>query len=129
MFRFLIVTVCVLSAGCSSPVRADGDTQEVAVQVVDAEDKAVSGAECTLKNNFGSWHVVAPGTVSVRTSKEDLIIQCSKSGASGGRTASAKMTGKPCGSIASCGGIGFVINDRTGAGFAYPGTISVAIND
>ena len=38
------------------------------------------GAECTLKNNKGSWKVKTPTTVKLKLSKKDLEIVCKKDG-------------------------------------------------
>ena len=38
------------------------------------------GANCTLKNNKGSWEVKTPATVELKLSKKDLEIVCKKDG-------------------------------------------------
>ena len=38
------------------------------------------GADCTLKNNKGSWKVKTPTTVELKLSKKDLEIVCKKDG-------------------------------------------------
>ena len=38
------------------------------------------GANCTLKNNKGSWEVKTPATVKLKLSKKDLEIVCKKDG-------------------------------------------------
>ena len=38
------------------------------------------GADCTLKNNKGSWEVKTPATVKLKLSKKDLEIVCKKDG-------------------------------------------------
>ena len=38
------------------------------------------GADCTLKNNKGSWEVKTPATVKLKLSKKDLEIVCEKDG-------------------------------------------------
>ena len=38
------------------------------------------GADCTLKNNKGSWEVKTPATVELKLSKKDLEIVCEKDG-------------------------------------------------
>ena len=38
------------------------------------------GADCTLKNNKGSWKVKTPATVELKLSKKDLEIVCKKDG-------------------------------------------------
>lgn len=119
MFRLLIATTCLLSAGCSSLARASEETQLVTVQVLD-NGSEVAGVDCTLSNTFGSWRMLAPGGVTVRRSADELVVECRKAGASGRLVLVPKMTGKACRSIGKCGGIGFVINDRTGAGYSYP---------
>lgn len=63
--------------GCASIV--DGTDQTLAVKTMSGEYD-IAGAQCTLTNNKGEWHVVTPGTVTIHRSYNDLNVRCAKDG-------------------------------------------------
>jgi hypothetical protein len=71
------------AAGVVGATAGDGGAQRtyehVSVTVSD-EKGPVSGVQCTLSNDKGSWNVTAPDDASIRRSKGDLTVTCQKSG-------------------------------------------------
>lgn len=65
------------AAGCASIV--DGTSQTLSVQTM-ANGEQVSGAECALNSNKGSWFVKTPGTVTVHRGYDPLNLKCTKEG-------------------------------------------------
>ena len=63
----------VALSGCASIV--SGWHQDIEVATTPAV-----GAVCTLTSSSGTWKVATPGIVTVRRSKEDLAVTCSKDG-------------------------------------------------
>lgn len=82
---------------------------------------------CTLTNDAGSWFLTSPGSVTVHKSTDDLAIDCKKDSYVGNVIAVSKSNGAVWGNILLGGGIGYIIDRNTGAGFDYPPTIVVAL--
>jgi len=124
------VIAAVLSVGINAAALADstGSLQTLSLHTLDKSGALLSGARCTLNNKLGSWDATAPGSVSVRTSDDDLNVVCSKNDLIGHTKVSARMSGTLCASIHNCGGFGFVINDRTGAGYRYPDDVNIQLS-
>lgn len=119
-----ITLVAVLSAltGCAS---ISGERmQPVTVQTVH-ENQEVAGIGCTLTNDAGSWFVTSPGSVSVHKSTGDLAISCKKESLAGSQTLVSKSNGAVWGNVLIGGGIGYIVDRNTGAGFDYPATTTI----
>jgi len=112
----LFATVLAIHA---LPVIAADGMQKISVTVTKGGTK-VAAVPCTLTNKFGSWDVTAPGTVTVRRSPDDLVVTCQKEGNASRHALKSKLSGEWCWNVSKCGGFGFVINDRSGAGYEYP---------
>lgn len=87
-------------------------------------------ANCKLSNNKGTWFVTSPGSVSVRRSYEDLLIDCEKDNQSPG-LASVKSSTKAMafGNIIFGGVIGAGVDMASGAAYDYPTMITVLMGD
>ena len=119
------LAISVLATGCASV--SGSKMQPVTVQSVH-ENKEVVGVGCTLTNDAGKWFVTTPGTVTVHKSTGDMAVDCAKDGTLIGRdTAVSKANGSVWGNIIVGGGIGYIIDRNTGAGFDYPNTITVVM--
>lgn len=80
------LAVASLCAGCASVM----ESSEQPIQVATAPE---SGADCRLSNDRGEWHLVSPGTVTVKKSASVLSIVCSKPGFKDAKLyASARMS-------------------------------------
>lgn len=119
------VVVLLLSlTGCASVTGSK--LQPVSVQTIQ-DSQEVSGVGCTLTNDAGKWFVTTPGSVTIQKSTGDLAVECKKEGVAGRETVVSKSNGAVWGNILLGGGIGYVIDRNTGAGFDYPTSITVAV--
>jgi hypothetical protein len=93
------------------------------------DNKEVAGAGCTLTNDAGKWFVTTPGSVTIQKSTGDLAVDCAKENAGvGHENVVSKANGGVWGNILAGGGIGYIIDRNTGAGFDYPTTITVMLH-
>ena len=119
-----VVSLCAVT-GCASI--SGSKLQPLSVQSVH-DGKEVSGAACTLTNDVGKWFVTTPGSVTVNKSTDDLAVDCVKEGnVTGHEMVVSKANGSVWGNIILGGGIGYVVDRNTGAGFDYPNTITVML--
>jgi hypothetical protein len=74
--RHLILSLSIAVAGCATTASGgDGIAIETA-----AGGQAVSGANCTVTTNAGSWNVVTPTVVVVGRASGELRVVCDKPG-------------------------------------------------
>lgn len=125
LLKSLCVVMSLLSlTGCASVTGSK--LQPVSVQTIH-ENQEVSGVGCTLTNDADKWYVTTPGSVTIQKSTGDLAVECKKDGVAGRETVVSKGNGAVWGNILIGGGIGYVIDRNTGAGFDYPTSITVAV--
>lgn len=125
MFKYFAIASLMTVTGCASI--AGEKMQPVSVQTIQ-DNKEVAGVGCTLTNDAGKWFVTSPGSVTVHKSTGDLAIDCSKDGnIVGHETLVSKSNGAVWGNILAGGGIGYIIDRNTGAGFNYPDTITIVL--
>lgn len=125
--NFMQKITCLLLAslltGCASI--AGEHVQPISVGAL-LDNKEIPGVGCTLSNDAGSWFVTTPGSVVVHKSTGDLVIDCKKDDIFGRHTLVSKSNGVIWGNVLIGGGIGYIIDRNTGAGFDYPrGTLVV----
>ena len=115
--RFAILaSMVMLSTGCSSITGTTG--QSVSLQTRDKAGAEVPGAACELTNNKGKWFVTTPGSVQIRRSNDDMLVQCTKTGHETGQASVVSDTkGSMFGNIIFGGGIGAVIDHNTGSAY------------
>lgn len=115
-----LLTVAALAvSGCASIVT--GSDQSMSVQTA-----PVSGAECKLTNDKGSWFVPStPGSVTVHRAYGPLTVECKKDGYAGLMKADSATKGMMAGNILFGGPIGAAVDAGTGAGYDYPAVITV----
>lgn len=100
--------------------------QPITVQALH-DSKEVAGVGCTLTNDAGSWFLTTPGSVTVHKSTGDLAIDCKKDDVFGRQTLVSKSNGAVWGNILIGGGVGYIIDRNTGAGFDYPSTTTIVM--
>lgn len=111
--------------GCASITGSD--MQSLLVETVDSSGATVSGAECRLSNNKGTWVTKSPGSVVVNRSGEDLQVRCTAEGYEPGLVkAVSRINGGMVGNIVFGGVIGAVV-DNSGAGYDYPQRLRVML--
>ncbi|MHB9116671.1 MAG: hypothetical protein ACYC2R_00145 [Burkholderiales bacterium] len=122
----LSVVSLLAMTGCASITGSK--LQPVSVQTFQ-DNKEVAGAGCTLTNDAGKWFVTTPGSVTVQKSTGDMAVDCGKGdSAVGHETVVSKSNTAVWGNIIVGGGIGYIIDRNTGAGFDYPNSITVMLH-
>lgn len=126
MKKISLLLAMLALTGCASV--AGEKFQPVSIQTIH-ESAEVSGIGCNLSNDAGNWFVVSPGSIMVHKSTGDLIIDCKKGNLAGNSTLVSKSNGAVWGNILLGGGIGYLVDRNTGAGFDYPNTTTVMMRD
>lgn len=123
----LIVSIALTSlTGCASIV--NGQNQSISVETRVEGGGAVSGANCKLSNNKGTWFVTTPGSTTVNRSYEDLAVRCDRANMEPGLASIKSSTkGMAFGNILFGGIIGAGVDISTGAAYDYPALISVSM--
>jgi hypothetical protein len=120
---FLATLAVLSSVGCAS--MSEPTEQTVLVQTV-LEHRQISGVGCVLYNDAGKWFVNTPGRVTLRKSSAPLRIDCKKEGAG---WAYERVDPKPnsnlWGNLILTAGVGYFIDQNTGAGYDFPSTLTV----
>lgn len=119
---FLVLLNLVLLSGCASI--AGDKSQPVTIRTT-CDGEELSGATCNLINSKGSYVLKTPGTVSVNKSFGDMTIDCKKGDSAGAVAVKSSSSGLTWGNIILGGGIGALVDMKTGAGYNYQNSIVV----
>lgn len=95
-----------------------------------AANHEVAGVGCVLSNDAGRWFLVAPGRVTIERSSGPLTVDCAREG-QGSATELVESrfdTGKLMGNVVVSGGLGYLVDHHSGAGFSYPATLTVIMH-
>jgi hypothetical protein len=124
ILALLAATAIAALPGCAT--LTDSYQQEVAVRAI-LDYREVAGVGCVLSNREGRWFVTAPGRVTIRKSVGDLSVDCNKAGVGSATevVASRFGTGNLIGNAVVTGGLGYLVDRHSGAGFDYPVTLTV----
>jgi hypothetical protein len=128
MSRFIPSLLAGLAAaalgGCATML--DSTQQQLEVHTI-VDNREVAGVGCVLTNDAGRWFVVAPGRLTIDRSAGALSVDCARQGVGSARAfvGSRFDTGKLIGNLVVSGGLGYLVDRRSGAGFAYPATLTV----
>jgi hypothetical protein len=125
MKKLISVISLLAMTGCASVIGSK--LQPLSVQTIQ-DGKEVSGVGCTLTNDAGKWFVTTPGSVTVQKSTGDMAVDCTKDNLRGRENLVSKSNGAVWGNIILGGGIGYIVDRNTGAGFDYPNTVTVILN-
>jgi|JRYG01.1.fsa_nt_gb hypothetical protein len=113
-----------LLGGCAT-ITGDS-TQSIGVETYARNGEKLTGVNCTALNDKGSWMLVAPNSVVVRRSAEDVMINCQKEGHEPGTTRLISRSNAGIwGNIIFGGGVGAIIDHNKGTGYTYPGWVKV----
>lgn len=125
IFIAAALAAAALCTGCASIVT--GQNQSVSVKTTrDGGD--VSGAQCELKNDKGTWFTTTPGSVTVRRSYNDLLVTCKVADVEPGILSVKSSTkGMAFGNAIFGGVIGASIDVASGAAYDYPPLIQVTM--
>jgi hypothetical protein len=124
--NYLLAALSAALGGCAT--MTDSTAQLVELHAI-ADNREVAGVGCMLANDAGRWFVVAPGRVTIDRSAGPLAIDCAKQdvGSSRELVDSRFDTGKLIGNVVLSGGLGYLVDHHSGAGFAYPATLTVIL--
>lgn len=114
-----------LAGGCAT--LGDGNRQQQLEVHTILDHTEVTGIGCVLANDSGRWFVVAPGRVTVTRSPGPLSIDCARAGSGSAveQVASRFDTASLIGNLVISAGAGYLFDRHSGAGFAYPQTLTV----
>jgi hypothetical protein len=130
MSRFISLPAALLAvaalSGCAT--LTDSTQQQLELHTI-VDNREVAGVGCVLSNDAGRWFVVAPGRVTIDRSAGALAVDCARQGVGSSRELidSRFDTGKLMGNMVVSGGLGYLVDRRSGAGFAYPATLTVVM--
>lgn len=123
-----ILVTSTLVTGCAS-VTVDAN-QQVRIDTYAKDEQLVSEVKCVAKNERGEWMMIAPGTVSVHRSGDNLTVKCDKDGfKSGYATAISRANGGMFGNILLGGGIGAIVDHNKGTAYSYPSFVKVVMGE
>lgn len=122
MYKIASLLALAALTGCASV--AGEKMQPISVTTV-FDNKEIAGLGCTLTNDAGSWYLTSPASITVHKSTGDLAIDCKKDSLIGNATVVSKSNGAVWGNILLGGGIGYIVDRNTGAGFDYPASVTI----
>ena len=127
ILRFALVALLLpLIFGCAS---VTGSKEQQTAITATCDGVQVSGATCTVTNDKGSWTTKTPGSVNLTKSYEDISVKCTFADSQGAAVMSSKSNGGVWANILLGGGIGYLVDRNTGAGFNYPTSITVPLGE
>ncbi len=100
--------------------------QPVAVQAVQ-DGKPLVAVVCTLSNDAGSWEVNPPATAMVKKSASPLTVECKRQGSAGREVLAPRHNSTVWGNLLAGGGLGYLLDAKTGAAFQYPESVVVTM--
>lgn len=124
MPKLSIIAMLLILTGCASV--AGQKMQPILVQTFH-NNIEIANVGCTLTNDAGSWYLTTPASAVVHKSTGDLAIDCKKENFSGNQTLISKSNGAVWGNILIGGGIGYIVDRNTGAGFDYPVSTTIML--
>jgi hypothetical protein len=123
----VFVVFAALSAGGCATITSS-EMQQINLSASTSDGQPVTGANCALRNDKGTWQGTTPGFVSVHKSSQDLSVECKKDGVPDGLLrAISRVSGGMVGNIIFGGGIGAIIDHTKGTGYNYPDNMPVVM--
>ena len=124
-----LVLIALLLPAVISCASVTGSKEQQTSITATCDGVQVSGATCTVTNDKGSWTTKTPGSVNLTKSYEDISVRCTFADSQGVAVMSSKSNGGVWGNILLGGGIGYLVDRNTGAGFNYPTSITVPLGE
>jgi hypothetical protein len=120
----LVLAAPLVLGGCAT--LSDSPQQQLELHAV-LDYQEVGGVGCVLSNDMGRWFVVLPGRVTVSRSIKPLAVSCRKEGMGVARESvgSRADTNYLIGNVVLTAGLGQLVDRHSGAGYAYPATMTV----
>lgn len=117
--------VALASSGCATVTSSD--MQSLTLSTKTAADQPIDKAICTLKNDRGAWELLSPGTVAVRRSGKDLVVECKKEGLVQGSLIATSRFADLFVNVLFGHGIGTLVDHYTGKAYEYPDDLPVTM--
>jgi hypothetical protein len=115
----LLAATVAITTGCASVV--NDSTHPIKVETKTAAGETVTGAECKMTNDYGSFNVKSGDSTAVRRSSKDLDIVCKHpSNPDANARAISRANAGMWGNIILGGGIGAIIDHNKGTAYTYP---------
>ena len=89
--------------------------------------ETINDVMCTLTNDKGQWFLKTPGSVTINKSYEDITVDCKKEELTGSSKFKSGSEGAVWGNVLAGGGIGYLVDRNTGAGFSYPSNMTIQL--
>ena len=122
-YLVIISPAILLQVGCAS---ITGSRNQPISVTTTHEGAPITGANCSLVNDKGTWYVKTPGSVMVQKAYGDLSVSCKKEDSHVGASIfKSTAEGATWGNIIAGGLIGYAVDASTGAGFSYAPTLNV----
>jgi hypothetical protein len=120
MQKLLSITLIALACtGCASVMNDSSHPMKIETQTPSGE--LVSGAECKLSNDYGTFTTKSGETTQVRRSSKDLDIVCKHpSNPDANARAISRANSGMWGNVILGGGIGAIIDHNKGTAYTYP---------
>jgi hypothetical protein len=129
MFRVCFAAVAIASlAGCASIVNET--THPMKIETKTKAGEKITGADCTVTNDYGSSSGKSGTTMPVRRSGKDLDITCKHpSNPDAVARAISRANAGLAGNIIFGGGIGAIIDHNKGTAYTYPTWIELVFGE
>ena len=115
--------------GCATMT---GSTDQMVLVQTIQDNRELTGAGCIISNDVGKWFVTTPGRITIRKSRAPLKVDCRKQGSPAIATDDSidpKLNGSVWGNVILTLGVGYFVDRNTGAGFDYPSTLTIVMQD
>jgi hypothetical protein len=127
MNRFIYLAIIspaiLFQFGCAS---ITGSRNQPISVTTTHEGAPITGANCSLVNDKGTWYVRTPGSVMIQKAYGDLSVSCKKEDSHVGASIfKSSAEGATWGNIIAGGLIGYAVDASTGAGFSYAPTLNL----
>lgn len=119
----LALAAPLLFSGCATV--ASGRTQSLSLNTQTVDGQPVRQADCTLKNDRGTWKAQSPAQVEVRKSDGDLTVECQKNGFDAGFARVISRVHALFVADALLWGVGALVDHATGSAYDYPAELSI----
>lgn len=123
--RCLPAVAAVLAAGCGTVTLPS--QQPMQILAFDANDRPVTGMDCTISNIVGEWKVSTPAIdVPVRRSHSELQIECRRGTEVAMGTVAARRDGLEQ-ALVPFGSLAVAIDHLTGHLYSYPTVVRLRV--
>ena len=121
MRQFILISSLFIS-GCASITSSKNQAINLTTT---CDGTPISGANCSLTNDSGTWFTKTPSALFIRKSTGDLVVNCKLDNQQAVGTFKSSSSSSMWGNILLGGAIGAAVDAGTGTGFDYPNPINI----